>query len=101
MNRSRVSILGVMGIILVAGLGLALVRAERSLMPSALDVCTNIARYASVTILAIATYRARYRRGRAADWWFGFALGGWSYYLLYADFPLSVTSLVRILPHRI
>jgi hypothetical protein len=85
MKRFRISILGVMGIILVAGLILALVRVEQRMVRSGLEGWVNVARYVCVTLLVIATYRARYRKGREADWWFGFALGGWSYYLFSGD----------------
>lgn len=85
MNRPRISILGVMGIILVAGLVLALVRAERGIVSSSLEGWANLTSYLTVASLVIATYSARYRKGAAADWWFGFALGGWSYYLFAGD----------------
>jgi hypothetical protein len=34
--------------------------------------------YLKVGPLLYATFRARYGRGRAADWWFGFAAFGWA-----------------------
>src|SRR5262249_54930742 len=108
MHRFRISILGVMGIVLVAGLGLALVRVERGMVRSTVQGWANIARYVSVTLLVIATYRARYRQGREADWWFGFALGGWSYYLFSGDmiwqwaWPTHMPdSFIQSLPHWI
>jgi hypothetical protein len=85
MKRFRFSILGVMGIILVAALVLALVRVESGWVRSVPEGWAELARYLSVTILVIATYRARYRKGKEGDWWFGFALGGWSYYLFSGD----------------
>jgi hypothetical protein len=108
MKRVRISILGMMGIILVAGLVFALVRVERWMVRSSLEGSVNVARYVSVTTLVIATYRARYRKGKEADWWFGFALGGWSYYLFSGDmiwqwsWPTQMpNSLVQSLPHWI
>ena len=108
MNKPRVSILGLMGIIMLAGLVLGLVRAERGMVRSGLEGWANVARYVSVAMLVIATYRARYRKGREADWWFGFALGGWSYYLFSGDmiwqwaWPTHLpNSLVQSLPHWI
>jgi hypothetical protein len=97
-----------MGIILVAGLVLALVWAEQSMVRSGLEGWVNVARYASVTMLVIATYRARYQQGREADWWFGFAPGGWSYYVFSGDMIWQwawsthmPNSLVQSLPHWI
>jgi hypothetical protein len=108
MRQFRLSILGVMGIILVAGLVLALVRAEQSMVRSGLEGWVNVARYACATMLVVATYRARYRRGREADWWFGVALGGWSYYLFSVDMIWQwawsthmSNSIVQSLPHWI
>jgi hypothetical protein len=87
---------------------LALVRAEQSVVRPGLEGWVNVARYASVTMLVVATYRARFGKGREADWWFGVALGGWSYYLLTGDmiwqwaWPTHMpNSLVQSLPHRI
>jgi hypothetical protein len=108
MKRFRISILGAMGLVMLAGLVLAMVRLEQRLVISSLEGWVNVARYAVVTSLVIATYRARYRKGREADWWFGFALGGWSYYLFTGDlmwqwsWPTETpNSLVQILPHWI
>jgi hypothetical protein len=108
MKRFRISILGAMGLVLVAGLVLALVRIERRMVRTGLEGWANVARYTVVTSLVMATYRARYHKGREADWWFGFALGGWSYYLFSGDmmwqwaWPTHMpSSLVQSLPHWI
>ncbi len=108
MKRVRFSILGAMGIILVIGLVLALVRVEQRMVRSGLEGWVNVARYVSVSMLVIATYRARYRKGREGDWWFGFALGGWSYYLFSGDMidqwswaARLPDSIVQSLPHWI
>jgi hypothetical protein len=108
MKRFRISILGAMGLVLIAGLVLALMQMEQRLVSSGLEGCVNFARYVVVTSLVMATYRARYRKGRKADWWFGFALGGWSYYLFSGDmmwqwsWPTHMpNSLVQTLPHWI
>ncbi len=108
MNRRRISILGLMGIVLVTGLLFAFVRAERGIVRSGLEGWANAARYLSASVLVIATYCARYRKGSEADWWFGFALGGWSYYLFSGDMiwhwdgpNLMPSSLVRSLPQWI
>ncbi len=85
MKRFRISIGGAMGCVLVAGLVFTLVRVESRITYSAPEGWANAARYLAVTLLVIATYRARYGTGREADWWFGFALGGWSYYVLSGD----------------
>lgn len=108
MNKPRVSILGVMGIIMVAAVVLALVRAEFVMVGSGLEGWANVAHNVAVSALVIATYLARYRKGKEADWWFGFALGGWSYYLFSADMvwqwarPNHVpNSFVQRLPYTI
>ncbi len=108
MNRPRISILGLMGIILVAGLLFALVRIEKGIVLSGLEIWVNLARYLSITMLVIGTYRAKYRNGREADWWFGFALAGWAYCLFSGDmvwqsrWPVHLPdSLVRRLPYWI
>jgi hypothetical protein len=108
MRRFRISILGVMGMILVVGVVLALVRVEQRMVRSGLEGWVNVARYVSMAMLVIATYRARYGKGKEADWWFGFALGGWSYYLFSGDmiwqwsWPTHMpNSLVQTLPHWI
>jgi hypothetical protein len=108
MKRYRVSIAGVMVLILVAGLVLVLVRIEQRLVSSSLEGWVNALAYATVASLVAATYRARYCRGRQGDWWFGFALGGWSYLLLSGEMMWQWSwpthepeSLVRSLPHWI
>jgi hypothetical protein len=117
MKRIRISMLGLMGIVLVAGLLFAILRAESGMVQNSDQGWANAAGYFSFIVLVMATYRARYRNGTEGDWWFGFALGGWSYYLLSADMLFSgdVThqwmglvepthkpmSLIASLPHRI
>jgi hypothetical protein len=82
MAKARISILGAMGYVLIASLILILVRVELGMVHSAPEGWANLAQYLAATMLVIATYRARYRKGIEADWWFGFALGGWAYYLV-------------------
>jgi len=85
MARFRLSIRDAMGLVMGAGLVLALVRVEKAMVPFAGEGWVHFGHYLSVTILVIATYRARYENGKAGDWWFGFALGGWAYHLLAGD----------------
>jgi hypothetical protein len=106
MKRHRISIRGAMGLVLATGLVFFLVRVEHRMVRSGLEAWTNVARYAVFTSLVTATYRARYQKGREANWWFGFALGGWSYYLFSDDmmwqwvWPTHMpNSLVAFLPH--
>jgi hypothetical protein len=42
------------------------------------DLRLSLLLYAKVGILLWATFCARYSRGRAATWWFGFAAFGWA-----------------------
>lgn len=77
MFRLRLSIVTLLGIILFVALELAALR-------SATALWVDIARCLTVLALVIATYRARYCDDRAGVW-FGFALGGWAYYLLSVD----------------
>ncbi len=108
MTRFRLSILEAMGLVMGAGLVLALVRIERAMVPFAAEGWVHFGHYLSVTILVIATCRAKYGRGMQADWWFGFALGGWTYHLFAGDMiwqwpePTHLPdSLIAYLPDRI
>jgi hypothetical protein len=85
MRRYRISVISAMGYVLVAALALAVVRFELATVYSPQEAWANIARYLAASLLVVATYLARYRKSRQGDWWFGFALGGWAYWLLTAD----------------
>jgi len=64
---------------------IALVALEMAAMRIASEGWVDVTRYLTVATLATATYLARYRRGDHGEWWFGFALFGWSYFALVLD----------------
>jgi len=82
----RCSIIALMGFVLIVALELAALQ-------SATMEWAEAARFLTVAILVVATYRARYRTGKAGSWWFGFAMLGWAYYLLGVDATRQWTSL--------
>ena len=67
MASFRYSINALMGFVLIVALELAALR-------SATSGWVEIPRLLTVVILVVATYRARFSKGEAASWWFGFAL---------------------------
>jgi hypothetical protein len=61
--------------IIVAGVGFAAVG-------SSSEFWAGFIFHSAVAILAVASVKARYARGRAGAWWFGFAVFGWAHLLL-------------------
>jgi hypothetical protein len=106
-----ITIQDLMKIILAVGLVLVVVRIETGLMSSPIAGLANLASYLVVLFLVMATYMARHRKGKAAEWWFGCALCGWAYYLFSSDMYWHWTyavhhdggpdSLLHRLPHWI
>jgi hypothetical protein len=72
MKRFRVSIAGLMAMIVFAAIGIAALRYPTPLAASLLLTAT-------LTILAVATLAAVFRRGDARAFWAGFAVAGWGY----------------------
>ena len=99
MASFRYSITALMGFVLIVALELAALRSGTS-------GWVEIARLLTVVILVVATYRARFSKGEAASWWFGFSLLGWAYYLLgieegqWARFNYPADPFVESLPFR-
>jgi hypothetical protein len=96
----RYSITALMGFVLIVALELAALQ-------SATSEWVEIARFLTVLILVVATYRARFSKGEVGSWWFGFALLGWAYYLLeieamrqWARFTYPVDPFVESVPFR-
>ena len=81
-----------MGFVLIVGVELAALQ-------SATEEWAEAARFLTIGILVIATYRARFSTGKTGTWWFGFALLGWAYYLLVIDATRRWTSLAYYDPH--
>ncbi len=75
MRRLRFSIAGLMGIVLIAALGLT---ALRDVSPIWLGAMYLLSR----GVLALAILPAVFRRGAARAWWLGFCLFGWGYLYL-------------------
>ncbi len=75
MRRFRFSIAGLMGIVLIAAVGLAGLRNASPLWAGTLLMLTCAA-------LALAVVGAIYCRGPRQAWWLGFAIFGWGYLAL-------------------
>jgi hypothetical protein len=69
--RLRISIRGLMALVLLFGIGFAA-------MQSGSDLCSRGAYTLTVCVLLAATIMARYR----GAFWYGFAVAGWGYFLL-------------------
>jgi hypothetical protein len=76
MKPKRVSVLGLMALVLSIAVFLGVMRL-------AMDLRVALVVNASAAILIVATLMARFAPSRRSrDWWFGFALFGWAYALL-------------------
>ncbi len=75
MRRFRFSIAGLMGIVLIAAVGLAGLRNASALWAGTLLMLT-------CATLALAVVGAIYCRGPRQAWWLGFAIFGWGYLAL-------------------
>jgi hypothetical protein len=84
-RRARLSIAGLMGIVLVASLGLTALRSGTEIWAGATLLATS-------AVLALAVVGVVCRSGPERSWWLGFALFGWGYLGLVFLWPQ--TSLV-------
>ena len=75
MGKFRVSVTGLMAVVALFGLEFAALRAGSRLWFSAIYSLTAL-------LLLFAVIAAKYRRGDARAFWFGFAVFGWGYLLL-------------------
>lgn len=75
MNRLRVPLVGLIAAVAAFALEFAALRSGSRLALSAVYTAT-------VLVLLTAVLMARYRRGEAGAFWFGFAVFGWGYLLL-------------------
>jgi hypothetical protein len=75
MRHIRFSIAGLMGIVLVASVGLAAWRNANETWAGAMGLLT-------LGILALAVVGAIYREGARRAWWLGFSVFGWGYMAL-------------------
>jgi hypothetical protein len=75
MRRVRISIAGLMAVVLFCAVGVAALRA-------ASETWAGLILTATLAILAVGLLGAIYRRGPAHAFWGGFALFGWGYLLL-------------------
>jgi hypothetical protein len=73
--KPRISIRGIMGVVVFVAVVIA---AWRGATQAWASIVFNLIAF----ILLIASYKARYSRGTAGAWWFGFALCGWAYLVL-------------------
>jgi hypothetical protein len=80
MRNLRTSIAGLMGIVLMAALGLAALRNASQAWSGAIFLLTR-------GVLGLAIIKAVYRRGADRAWWFGFCLFGWGYLALVEPRP--------------
>jgi hypothetical protein len=71
LRRLRISIRGLMALVLLFGIGFAA-------MQSGSDLCSREAYTLTVCVLLAAAIMARYR----GAFWYGFAVAGWGYFLL-------------------
>jgi hypothetical protein len=71
-RRARLSIAGLMGIVLVASLGLTALR-------SGTEVWAGATLLVTFAVLALAVVGVVCRSGSERSWWLGFALFGWGY----------------------
>lgn len=72
MGRLRVTVAGLMGLVVVLGAGLAALK-------NASELWALAVRLFVLGLLATAILGALYRRGARRAWWVGFALFGWGY----------------------
>jgi hypothetical protein len=72
MRRLRFSIAGLMGIVLVAAIGLAALRSPSAIWAGAIFSLT-------CAVLGLAIVGAIYCKGAARAWWLGFCVFGWGY----------------------
>jgi hypothetical protein len=95
-RKARLSIAGLMGIVLVAALGLTALR-------SASEVWAGVAMLVTLGVLALGIVGVACRGGAERAWWLGFVLFGCGYMLMVYLFPhgsilyLPTTALVEIL----
>lgn len=90
MGRWRFSIAGMMAVVVLLALGLAALRSPSSLS-------AGIAFLSVGAILLAAILGAVYHRGRRQAFWLGFALFGWSYFVL-SLLPLDRNEVSPFLP---
>src|SRR5215208_6439046 len=81
MGRFRVTLAGLMGVVVVLGVGLAALK-------NASNEWAGAVRLMTLGMLAAAILEAVYSRGARRAWWLGFALFGWGYEAL-ASAPWS------------
>ena len=91
----RISILGLMGVVVAAGLGLAALR-------DANELWAGLVLLADLAAVGTALLGVVYRRGRERAWWLGFALFGGGYLALttapvLADYALPNLGTTRLL----
>lgn len=75
MVRPRVSIFGLMGVVLICAVGVAALRAASALWAGGVLLLT-------LTVLGVTLLGAIFRRGARRAFWVGFALFGWGYLIL-------------------
>jgi hypothetical protein len=78
MGLFRMSLAGLMGIV-------ALVAVEVAALRSAGDGWVDACRLLTASVLVLATFLARDRRGGERAFWFGFAVLGWATFVLVVD----------------
>jgi hypothetical protein len=81
MGRFRVTLAGLMGVVIVLGVGLAALK-------NASEEWAGAVRLMTLGMLATSILGAGYSRGARRAWWLGFALVGWGYEAL-ASAPWS------------
>jgi hypothetical protein len=91
-RKARLSIAGLMGVVLVASLGLTALRSATEEWAGATTLVTG-------GVLALGVVGAACRRGAERAWWLGFALFGWGYLFLifggaYTSLHLPTSSLL-------
>src|SRR4051794_36572493 len=75
MTSTRLSLSGLMVVI-------AILAAEFAAMRSGSQLWFSTIYSITLLVLLVATLAARFRRGGARAFWFGFALFGWAYFLM-------------------
>jgi hypothetical protein len=94
-RKARLSIAGLMGVVLVASLGLTAFRSATEEWAGATTLVTG-------GVLVLGVVGAACRRGAERAWWLGFALFGWGYLFLifggtYTSLHLPTTALLEML----
>jgi hypothetical protein len=94
-RKTRLSIAGLMGVVLVASLGLTALRSGTEEWAGATTLVT-------CGVLALGLVGAACRSGTERAWWLGFSLFGWGYLWLvflgpYTTFRLPTSALLEIL----